>query len=47
MPYLCRQPDLSLEIDGEALIAGDIVTVSYTRGDITSQNNGSLHPLIT
>ena len=33
----------SLEIDGEALIAaGDIVNVSYTRGDITSQNNGKL-----
>jgi len=33
----------SLEVDGEALIAaGDIVNVSYTRGDVTSQNNGKL-----
>jgi len=33
----------SLEVDGEALIAaGDIVNMSYTRGDVTSQNNGKL-----
>jgi len=35
--------NFSLEVEGEALIAaGDIVNVSYTRGDVTSQDNGKL-----